>query len=366
MAEVSTEAIDGQFGGQTETSDPVLQADIFDQAKEHYFSGRPPEEASNDLGESENQLDQNTEETEPAEENQETSETEQNTEETSEFKPYAFKGNVFGKEVEQSFDSPEDLNRTIAKGLASDTLYKKLKERDNHIQELKSRAESGDELEAMAKESPRDLVEMIFDKYMSKETVAEYVLEKFEYFRELSRLSPEERANREKLELADKLLKDKRLADEAAKKAEAQQQELVLKRELEDEKNWANLELRRAVARFDKLEQGIIRDQILGVIAQARLAKQQGSPMTQKQMSSKLAQFLKPFERLASPGEARKRLGKAVDQKKQEATTVVQNAARGQATGGGGSAGNANPPEQGDIFDMIAKQVSSGKLKLRS
>ena len=365
MAEVDT-AIDSQFGSETPQPAGIDAADIFDQAKEHFVpSSRPVTADPEHSLPSDEGATEADDETGNEGATTEGAEKQDSQSDETEFKPYSFKGSVFKSPVEKTFESPEELNSVIARGLASETLYKRLKERENEIQGLKTRAESGDEFETFARENPRDLVEMIFDKYMDQQASASFVLEKFEELRAYSRLTPEERANKDKLKLADKLLKERELSEQAAAKAKQQQEVLKTQQEASDERNWAQLELRRAMARFDKLEQGVIRDQILGVIAQARLAKQQGASMTQKQMSAKLNQFLKPFEKLSSPSETRRKLGETLDQKKKEASTVVQNAARGQSQSRGSASKIPADADSGDIFDMIKKSVLSGKMRLR-
>lgn len=366
--EVGTDVIDSQFSNGEPTQFDA--GDIFDQAKDHFFSGARDveQQGKGELGEVSEDSDTSseTDSTSTEQTDGQTGEQSQTANE-SDFKSYEFKGQVFGKDIAQKFESPEQLNKVIARGLASETIYKRLKERETQIQELSLRAESGDQFENMAKTDPQALVDLVFDKYLTEEQAAKYTLGKFEHFRNLAKMTPEERERERKLKLADRLLQERDAADKAQQLAKTEQQKLQFQREIEDEKNWANQELRRTKLRFDKLEDSALKDQILNVISYARLAKQQGSPMTLQQMSAKLQQYLKPFEKLTSPAETRRKIGETIDQKKKEATTNIQNAARSQIPSKSNS-GNKIPDNTGqdEIFDMIREQVRSGKLKIQA
>jgi len=372
MADVTDTQIDTEFSGGSTPTEPTLfdAADIFDQAAVHHFGNKPPivgteeipgatESADDDTG---NQLSgEDTEETVNDGDNT------QNTEATeSEFKPYSFKGRVFGEEVETKFESPEDLNKIISRGLASETLYKKMKEKDTVIQSLNADAESGREFESLARENPEALLDLVIEKYMDDERAATKVLKLFEHYREQARMTPEQREHARKLKVADQLIREKEAAQAAAKEAETKQTELRVQQQKVEDRNWANFELKRLTNRFQNLDADLVKQQILNVMTQVRLSRQQGNEMTHQQATQLLARYMKPFEKLTSPAETKRRLGDAINQKKQQSADTIGNAARQQIQRQAPVRGEASGPiDPVDAFDIIKQRVASGQYKLR-
>jgi hypothetical protein len=273
---------------------------------------------------------------------------------------------VFGEEVETKFESPEDLNKIISRGLASETLYKKMKEKDTVIQSLNADAESGREFESLARENPEALLDLVIEKYMDDERAATKVLKLFEHYREQARMTPEQREHARKLKVADQLIREKEAAQAAAKEAETKQTELRVQQQKVEDRNWANFELKRLTNRFQNLDADLVKQQILNVMTQVRLSRQQGNEMTHQQATQLLARYMKPFEKLTSPAETKRRLGDAINQKKQQSADTIGNAARQQIQRQAPVRGEASGPiDPVDAFDIIKQRVASGQYKLR-
>lgn len=368
MAEITDAQVDGQFGGGD--TPPPSAGDIFDQAKVHYFEELDPvstKELDKDkVGENDEKPD--TDET--ADTSTEDAKTFEDDEDSklseSEFKPYSFKGNVFDQEVEKTFESPEELNKIISRGLASETLYKRLKERDTVIQSLQADAESGREVESLAKENPEALIDLVIDKHMSEEQAASKVLELFKHYRNMASMTPEEREHQRKLKLADRLLQEKEAAERAKEEAKREEEKFRLEQQKAHDRDWANYELRRLSTKFQGLDSETIKQQILNVMNRVKLSRIEGQPMSHKQATQLLVQYMRPFEKLTSPAEAKRRLGEATAQKKKDSANSLQTAARQQMGRQAQSSNSSSGPmDSGDLFDIIKSKVAKGELKLR-
>lgn len=88
--------------------------------------------------------------------------------------------------------------------------------------------------------------------------------------------------------------------------------------------------------------------------------------MSSQQASNLLAQYMKPFEKLANPAQVKQKLGEAVNQKKAESANQLANAAR-QQIGRESAAGSktTGPIESADIFDLLKQKVAAGQVTLR-
>lgn len=370
--EISNDQIDSQFSG-SESDSPVFAEDVFDKAIEHYTSKPSPVGNKQLDADNGSDSDDQTQMQNDGGEEKDSTTTEEGSEDTqvaesteSEFKPYSFKGSVFGKEIDKNFESPEELNRVISKGLASETLYKRLKERDSIIEQLKADAESGKEFEQMAKEDPSRLMDLLIENYMDEQTAANKVLGLFDHYRNLARMSPEEREKDRKLKLADKLIREREAAEKAQQAATEREQQLKLEQQKADDRNWANTELRKQTARFQNLNPEVVKQQILNVMTRVKLSRQEGKPMSMQQATKLLNTYLQPFEQLSSPSATKKRLGDAVNQKKESATSTIQNAARQQARNtSNADAGSSGPMDSEDVFNLIKNKVARGEFKLR-
>ena len=369
MADVTETQIDSQFAGGDNTPSLTDPSDIFDQAAVHYFEKGQPTTAKDISPAVDDSDEQNIdEETNATDGNAEPDdETSDNSDEVqSDFQPYSFKGNVFGQEIEENFESPEELNKIISRGLASETLYKKMKEKDTVIQSLTAEAESGREFESLAKEDPEALVDLIFDKYLTEEGAAQKVLKLFEHYRNLSKMTPEERATQKKLKLADELIRREESLKVEREKTEARQKELKVEQQKVEDRNWANYELKRFQSRFQNLDPELVKQQILNVMTHVRYARQQGHEMTKQQATQLLNQYMKPFEKLTSPTETKRRLGETINQKKQQSADTLGNAARQQIQRQAPAKSESNGPiEVHDAFDIIKQKIANGQYTLR-
>lgn len=365
MENVET-AIDNEFSGQGSSSQNVFAEDIFDHAKVHYFEKDATPKSTKQLDkEPANDTGDNSVEGVDSQSN-ETSDSESNETQTEQqFSPYSFKGSVLGKQVETKIESQAQLDKIISRGLASETIYKKWQDSKNKIQELQAMAESGQAFEGMATENPEALVDLIFEKYLDDVRAGKKILEMFEKYREYAKLSPEERERQKKLKLADQLIQEREEAEKIKQQNSEKEKQLKLAQQKVDDRNWANAELRKYTAKFSNIEQELIKQQILNVMARVQLTRQQGTPMTHLQATQLLQQYLKPFEKLASPSKLKDDAGKASDQKISNSAQSLQNAARGQMRQKTQTESKPGYLDQADVFDEIKNRILSGKVKLR-
>lgn len=365
--DVTDTQIDSEFAGGAGETKPLFAEDIFNQAVQH-FGTEPDPVGSKNVPSTEEQDDNepNTEANIAEEGATDTQQTEGSTPTEPEFKPYSFKGKVFGSEVNQEFSSPEELNRVISRGLAAETLHKRWKASQDTIQSLQADAESGREFESFAKENPEALLDLVIEKYMDDERAMNKVLQLFEQYRAVAKMTPEEREHRRKLKVADQLIREKEAAETAKRQLEERNAQVRIEQQKVEDKNWANQELNRYANRFRNLDQSVIRQQILSVYDRMKLSRQQGVPMSSQQASNLLAQYMKPFEKLANPAQVKQKLGEAVNQKKAESANQLANAAR-QQIGRESVAGSktTGPIESADIFDLLKQKVAAGQVTLR-
>lgn len=359
--------IDTQMG--SESSNTEYSADqIFDMAKEHYFGVRPDVQSNavNTDG-SENQEVQEDMQNREAQDQQVEdpgAEVDQTEVQETDSQPWRFKGKVFGKEMEADY-TPDQVNDYISKGHAAETIYKRYKSLQNEMEELRSKADVSDNFEHMASNEPEALLEMIFEKHLGEEATANFILKKFEALREFAKLSPEERAHQKKLQAADRILKQQQELEQTQKMAEAEEAKRAEERAYQEKKSWANSELQLAKARFANLDEKVIKNQILAVMAIADRQKDAGRPMTLAQQTKLLNDYLAPFKSLGKQTNLKNEIGKLADKTKAQAQQSVRSAARSVNPQHRAAEQSSKPRSQDEIWDMIKQGVAEGRYTFK-
>lgn len=224
----------------------------------------------------------------------------------SSFSPYEFKGKVNGEEIAQKFESKKDLDLAIARGIQAPKIYEALQAAKKDIATLKEDAEWAKDLQGLAKESPQEFFENVVEELMSEEQLAEYVYNKYQYFAKLANMSPEERANAQKLKAADKLVKEQAYAEEKRKEAEAASAKARVEQEKAQLIGWKNKEIAEWSKKIPLQHQPHLEEYMRTVMLTAQAHLNAGSPYGLKDMSAHLKRLLTPLVSTQSPSQSKK------------------------------------------------------------
>jgi hypothetical protein len=257
----------------------------------------------------------------------------------------------------------------IERGFASEKLYNQYKDLQNKVRELEPRASSAENFDRIAKESPTKLLELIFEKHIGQEQAAQWVLEKYNHFRKLASMSPEERIREKRLQEADRILAANEKLLETQRQSKEQEQQQSVQRRREEKTSWARSELNLLKAKFRGIEDGVIQDQIVAVLNMAdNHETRTGTPYSAEQRTALLRRYMKHFEPMvktqANSSHVR---GQRQEELSRQATQTLQNAAR---TSNGSVAPAKSPTANGapsakSVWKDIIAAARSGEIKLK-
>lgn len=390
MSEQVTDAVidstfGGDSGGDAQSSSPDQQqlgnytsAEIWSEAKKQFAqqlegkaqvpSERPPQEkppsnAAEDLQNAadEGKSDESTEQDQTQTDNQ-------NTE--PEWKPYQFKGKVYNEDTEHTFDTPEQLNRVVAKGLASERLYKQFKDLQNKTRELEVSAAKVSDFDELAKEAPHKLLDLVFEKHISEEQAAEWVFNKYKYFHELAKLTPEQREEKKRLREAEMIIEERnRLREEQAEADRKRKQDLEMRRR-QERKDWARSEFRLVKNKYQGiLDDQMIKDQIVAVLNMAdNQERSLGKPLSDRERTSLLNRYLKHYDNIVKKHSAKDTVGKAADDIAKSAKKDLQTAARSQSTQTQTKPAqqqSSKPLSTSDVWAELKRRAANNEISLR-
>jgi hypothetical protein len=350
---------------------PTSVAGIFDAASEHFFGGSDDED-----GEDNPITDEVADDTATDGDDADTSDdvsgtkppgwTEQTDKpkpEVEKFKPHVFNGKVFGEDQVREFQSEEELNKTLAMGLGAPKLYQQYKELKSKVADLESQAEYGQNLQAMAKDDPKGLMDMLAEDLIPEEILADWVHDKYAYFSGLAKLTPEQRAEKARIREAERIIEERKLARQEAEKLTQEREKLKADREKKDFDVWRGSELTKWQQKVPKEHGESVNTAMRAVVAMAKTKLENGEKVTFKQMTTDLERLLSPLVNLKSPAQVRREQGKAMESKKNAATAALQGATR---SGGTPATPPAGPKSVEDVFNWAAKRVASGHSKLKA
>lgn len=347
---------------------PTTIEGVFDAASDHYFGGEdePTEgegeefDGSEDVVSTDDDADTSDDGAKPPEWN---SESDKPKPEVEKFKPYVFNGKVFGEDQVHEFNSEEDLDKVITKGLAATKLFSAYKELKSKVSDLESRAEYGENLQAMAKEDPKGLMDLIAEDLMPENILAEWVHDRYTQFSQLAKLTPEQRAERQRVREAERIIEERKLAKQEADRIVNEREKLKAEKEKKDFDMWRGSELTKWTQKIPKEHGESVNTALRAVVAMAKTRLENGEKVSFKQMSTDLERFLGPLVNSKSPAQMRREQGKAMENKKNTSTAALQGATR---TGTPAKAPPAGPKKAEDVFDWAMKRVASGHAKLKA
>ena len=284
-----------------------------------------------------------------------------------EFKPYTFEEEINGEKVSQTFKSKEELNRQLKRAVVAKSLYKQYKEMENELSELRSKTPTQDMFEQKAKDNPREVADMLFEKFMTDAEGAEYIYQKYQRYQELANMSEEERQKALKLEMADKLLKEREAIERERREFNEQQAKIQREATISRRRDIAKLEYQKVRAQFPDIApkiSGYIVNTLDLIHAQE---EKLGKSIPDNVVQARIRDVIKPFIDLKKASISKKELGNSVDAQRKKAAASIQSQAR--ASGGNPQAKSQKNDlknlDQGDIWDTIEESVLKGKIKLR-
>ena len=360
----SAAALGGADAGSAAKA-PSSVSEVFDAASEHFFGEEDPVD-----GVETDEVTDDTDATDDADTSDDSGkppawseESEKPKPEVEKFKPYVFNGKVFGEDQVHEFKSEDELNKIITKGLAAPKLHQAYKQLKSEVEDLKGRAEYGENLQAMAKEDPKGLLDLIADDLMPEDVLAEWVHDRYESFSKLAKLTPEQRAERQRVREAERIIEERKLAKQEADRLSQEREKLKADREKKDFELWRGSELTKWTQKIPKEHGESVNTALRAVVAMAKTRLENGEKVSFKQMSTDLERFLAPLVNAKSPAQLRREQGKAMENKKNASTAALQGATR---TGAPAKAPAAGPKSVEDVFDWAAKRVASGHAKLKA
>lgn len=356
---------------QTDVPGKFTSEDIWGTAKEGFVNqmnsnGIPPTEGSLQQAPETNAAQDLENQSENADQTQEVQPPQQHEEPT--FKPYEFKGKVYDSEVARTFESPEDLNKAISRGLASERLYKEYKSLQNELSDLRVKADKVGHFDQLAESEPEKLLELIFENHISEERAAEWTYNKYKAFHELAKMSPEERQNKQALQAAQKIIaQQKEFEQKQTEAAQARKQE-AREASIRERRTWARTEYDLARAKYQgSISEEAIRDQIVAVLNIADSQERtKGKPLTGRERTALLNRYMKHFDSVVKRSNPSDKLGKATEEMSKQATNKLQTTARSQASQSQ-TAPKQQPQgkmSQDDVWTKLQEQFKTGKINL--
>jgi hypothetical protein len=346
---------------------PTTIEGVFDAASDHYFGGdeEPTEEGeefdgTEDVVSTDDDADTSDDGGKPPEWSEESDKPKP---ETEKFRPHVFNGKVFGEDQVHEFKTEEELNKVITKGLAAPKLHQAYKQLRNEVNELKGRAEYGENLQAMAKEDPKGLLDLVAEDLISEDILAEWVHDRYTQFSQLAKLTPEQRAERQRVKEAERIIEERKLQRQEADRIVKEREALKADKEKKDFELWRGSELTKWTQKIPKEHGESVNTALRAVVAMAKTRLDNGEKVSFKQMTSDLEKFLAPLVNSKSPAQMRREQGKAMETKKNASTAALQGATR---TGTPAKAPPAGPKKPEDVFDWAMKRVASGHAKLKA
>ncbi len=284
----------------------------------------------------------------------------------AEYKPYEFKGKVFGQEVAKKYETQKELDRVIAQGEAAPKLYQEYK----NLLEWKSSVEEdlqySQDFLKMQTEDPAGLLNLLRDELIPQDVMANWVYEAYHDFKKLAEMGEVEREREMKLREAQRIIQgNKDLESERAKLAQEKEAQTE-KTEREKFDQWRN----KSVADWTKKVPAEYRESIStameAVVAMAKAKLDAGKKVTFREMSDWLEKMLAPAVHAKSPSQMKREAGKAMEDKKNQSTNALRGGISSAAANAGQAPAKTGPVTAANVFDRFSDLVGAGKMKLRN
>jgi hypothetical protein len=281
------------------------------------------------------------------------------------FSPISYKGKVFGEDVAQEFKTQKELDSALQKSFAAQHLYTAHKNLKQQMAELEPDANFGRDVIAMAKQTPKDLLNLLRDDLIPEEVLAEWVHEEFMRFSKVAKMTPEQRDYEKRLKEAERIIEERQYLEQENKKLSEQRRLAAEEAEKKEFNLWHQSEMAKWTAKVPEEYREAVNKAMRNVVSWAKVQLDSGKSLTTRELSKELEVILKPYTFAKNPAQQRREAGKATEQRRNAATSALQGvtgAAQRQAQ----TPQQSGPKTAADVFDWAQKRVAQGASKLRS
>lgn len=312
-------------------------------------------------------------ETDPANTDQTTNDTDTKPEDKNvtdqgkapEFKPYTFKATINGEEVERTFSSPEELDQALAKAEVAPRLYKEAKRLRDEVAKYKDDAEFANDIITTAKEDPQEFLRIMESDLIPMDALSSWVYDKYHEFARVANMSPEQQKQYAMQKEAERIIEENRYSRQMLEK----QKEIAQRQRAEVEAKQFNSWLGREKSNWETSVPPEYKENvslaIKSVVAYARRQLDVGEKVTFREMSGMVSKLLTPYKRSMSPAQREREVARAVEAKKDQATTAVQRAAGVASNTRTDATRGKIATTVDDIFEGAVAALSTGRSKWR-
>jgi hypothetical protein len=279
------------------------------------------------------------------------------------FSPISFKGKIFGQETAQEFKTQKELDAVISKGLAAQHLYTSHKQIKQQLAELEPDANFARDIMAMAKDSPKELLDLLKDDMIPEEVLAEWVHDQFMNFSKIAKMTPEEREYQKRLKEAERIIEERRWLEQENNKLSEQRKLAAEEAEKKEFGLWHQTEMQKWSAKVPTEYREAVSKAMRNVVSWAKVQLDAGKQVSLKELSKELDAILTPYTFAKSPSQHAKEAGKAGEQRRAAATSALQGVV-------GNAQRQAQPQQKGpqtaeDVFSWAQKRLAQGASRLR-
>lgn len=340
--------------GQSSGS-PLTADDIFSRAAEELSEDLPDEEVPAD--------DEGTDDSDtPVVKKEAPADDPAKLSEASELPLYVFEGKVMGKDLAIEIKTKKDLDKLISQGAAAKHVipeFKRLRE-ENAV--LKTKADRADVFDKLVTTQPKEFLDNVSDS-LDEDTLADWVFEKFHYFKKLAAMTEEDRTKERSLLAANKLLRERDQQLKESEEIKKRNHVAAVDLEVKRLKSWREESKSKYGSKIDAQWHPWVDQQIKNVMMNYKSQLKDGESVNLTRMSRLLDDTLAPLLASIPKKNVDKTVRKTLDDKSNTATRELQNLARTQSSG---NSSPKKPMTSNDIWGGIAAAIDSGQLKLES
>lgn len=335
---------------------PGTEEDLLNLGAEDAGEQKPAEETADGEGES-------------VDETVGTETSTQGTDDQNAFRPLKVQTEVGGKAYDFDVTSPEQFDAIVQKAIVADQVYQKYQNLMEEATALRNDKAVLDSMDERLEKDPAGFLDDLTED-LPDEVMKEWILRKAE---ELGQ-DPQQRSIQRKLRQAD-LLQEK-LDRIQAEKEQLAQARLQAARESDAHtiKAWIDGQKTRLSTKIPEKYNSLVEDQIKSVIMEARDKTRRKETVTIQTLDTMLMQKIKPILDLISTSRPQTNVntevGKAIQDKKKQGLTRIQNAASARVPSGTNTKTRMQTLiERQDnpigIFDEILRGMDDGRIRIR-
>jgi len=278
---------------------------------------------------------------------------------------YKFKGKIGNQDKEFTFKSQEHLNKALTKAFVADKVYERYQSLKSEFDQAQEHIKFSKEFDEMVGKDPTHVLEAIVED-MDEKVLEQWLLTKAE---ELSR-DPKQRTLEKRLKHAEML--EKKFEEMERQREELSQQRVRSAQEADNHvvAAWREGVLARAQSRIPEQHHAIVKDVLQSTLLEGSQRRKNNETVSVKTLDAIFTRRMRPILELikareADPKTVQREVGRAIENKKQEGLSRVQ-----QATQSLQGRTQTRRKSDGDedisgMFDDLINQAGRGRLKMR-